>query len=41
MEQARTDIESGDLGGAEGILGQASENAKGKGKNKDKTSNTN
>jgi ElaB/YqjD/DUF883 family membrane-anchored ribosome-binding protein len=35
LEQAKQDIENGDVGGAEGILGQASENAKGKGNKKD------
>jgi ketosteroid isomerase-like protein len=36
MEEAKSDMELGDLNGAEGILGQASENAKGKGKGKNK-----
>jgi hypothetical protein len=37
LVQARNDVLDGDLGGAESILGQASDNAKGK--NKDKSNN--
>jgi hypothetical protein len=36
VEQAKLDIDAGDFSGAEGILGQASENAKGKNKGKNK-----
>ena len=36
IEEAKSGMELGDLNGAEGILGQASENAKGKGKGKNK-----